>query len=99
MALVDAVGLFDFAAGAVAAVALAYLLYAETIAVHYPRFFRTVLIGLLVFAITGPIIGTFAPAFIHAVHGIAALFIAVGLYGLLAGEIGDDERFEGLFDG
>lgn len=99
MALVDSVALFDFAAGAVAAVALAYLLYAETVAVHYPRFFRTVLVGLLVFAVTGPIIGTVAPAFIHAVHGIAALFVTVGLYGLLLGELDDAAQFEGMFGG
>lgn len=97
MALVDQVALFDFAAGGVAAAALAYLLYAETVAVHYPRFFRTVLVGLLVFAVTGPVIGIFAPAFIHAVHGIAALFVTVGLYGLLARELSGDQGFEGLF--
>lgn len=99
MALVDTVALFDFAAGAVAAVALAYLLYAETVAVHYPRFFRTVLVGLLVFAVTGPVIGTFAHAFIHAVHGIAALFVTIGLYGLLHRELIDAEQFEGMFRG
>lgn len=99
MALVDSVALFDFAAGAVAAVALAYLLYVETVAVHYPRFFRTVLAGLLVFAVTGPVIGIVAPAFIHAVHGIAALFVTVGLYGLLQGELEGAAQFEGLFSG
>lgn len=99
MVFVDSVALFDFAAGAVAAVALASLLYAETVAVHYPRFFRTVLVGLLVFAETGPVIGTVAPAFIHAVHGIAGLFATVGLYGLLQGELGDAAQFEGMFGG
>lgn len=96
MALVDSIALFDFAAGAVAAVALAYLLYAETVSVHYPRFFRTVLAGLLAFAVTGPVVGTLAPAFIHAVHALAALFVTVGLYGLLQRELDEDDSFEGL---
>lgn len=99
MALVDQVALFDVVAGAVAAAALAYLLYAETVTVHYPRFFRWVLAGLLVFAVTGPVIGTLAPAFIHAVHGVAALAVTVGLYGLLARELGGEERLDGLFEG
>lgn len=97
MALADTVALFDFAAGAVAAVSLAYLLYAETVTVHYPRFFRTVLVGLLAFAVTGPVIGTIAPAYIHAVHALAGLFVTVGLYGLLDRELTADEQFEGMF--
>jgi hypothetical protein len=97
MALAGSIALFDFAAGAVSAVALVYLLYAETVAVHYPRFFRTILVGLLAFAITGPVIGTFAPAFIHAAHAVAGLFVTIGLYGLLARELEEEEQFAGLF--
>lgn len=96
MTLADTVALFDFAAGAVAAVSLAYLLYAETVTVHYPRFFRTVLLGLLAFAVTGPVIGTFAPALIHAVHALAGLFITIGLYGLLDRELHEAEQFAGM---
>lgn len=99
MTLVDQIALFDVFAGTVAAAALAYLLYAETVTVHYPRFFRWVLAGLLVFAVTGPVIGSLAPAFIHAVHGAAGLAVSVGLYGLLDRELGGEERFEGLLEG
>lgn len=94
MALVDSVAMFDFVGGGVAAVALVYLLYTESIAVHYLRFFRTILIGLLVFAITGPIIGTVEPALIHADHAVAGLFVTIGWYGLLARETEAETRFE-----
>lgn len=97
MALGHPVALFDFAAGVVSAAALAYLLYAETVTVHYPRFFKTVLVGLLIFAVTGPVIGTFASELIHGAHAVAGLFVAVGLYGLVSRELDDEERFEGLF--
>lgn len=99
MALVDQVAVFDVLAGVIAAAALVYLLYAETVTVHYPRFFRWVLAGLLVFAVTGPVIGTVAPAYIHAVHGVAGLAVTAGLYGLLARELDGGGRFERLFEG
>ena len=98
MALDSAFGILNFAAGAIAGVGFLYLLASESIVVTYGRFFKIVTAGLLVFAVTGPLIGSFAPAVIHAVHALAAAFIAVGLWLLLASESQTDD-FETAFRG
>jgi hypothetical protein len=98
MALDSAFGVLNFVAGAVAGVGLLYLLTSESVAVTYGRFFRVVIAGLLVFAVTGPFIGSFAPAVIHGVHALAAAFIAAGLALLLSGD-GQADDFEAAFRG
>ena len=90
-------GWANFAAGVVSLAGLAYLLYAEAFVVHYARFFRVIAVGLAIFAVTGLLVGAFAPALIHAVHALAALVVAVGLYGLVAEELDDEESFEAAF--
>ena len=74
MALDSTFGVLNFVAGAVAGVGFLYLLASSSVVVTYGRFFRVVTAGLLVFAVTGPLIGSFAPAIIHAVHALAAAF-------------------------
>jgi len=96
----DLIGVVDFAAGVVAVGCLAYLLYAERVAVHYPRLFRTILVGLLVFSVTGPVIGLFAPALVHWVHAVAGAVVVIGCYQLVAGELAVEETdFAGLLRG
>lgn len=82
--------------GVIGAVGASYLLYADTIVVHYVRFFRLVTVGLLLFAATAPVIVRFAPDLIHAVHALSALFISFGLYGLVRRELENDPDFEHL---
>jgi len=94
MLSVSTIGTIDFALGITAVVGLLYLLYTQTAVVHYPRFFQLITSGLLVYAATGPVFGRFAPAYIHFVHGIAALFITAGLWSLVREDLtqGDDFR-------
>lgn len=94
MVSVDTIAAVDFALGATAVLGLLYLLYTETVVVHYPRFFRLITLGLLVYAATGPVIGTFAPAYVHLIHGVAAVFIAVGLWDLFHSDGAQHEDFE-----
>jgi len=84
---------FDLVAGTVAALALGYLLVSEQVIVHYVRFFRITTFGLLVFAVTGPLVGLFAPAFVHVVHGIAVLFVSIALFGLVRDELDREMAF------
>lgn len=98
MALDSTFGVLNFAAGALAGMGFLYLLAARSVVVTYGRFFRIVTAGLLVFAVTGPLIGSFAPAIIHAVHALAAACIAVGLWLLLDSEDRTDD-FEAAFRG
>lgn len=92
------IAVVDLVLGSVAAVGLLYLLYSETLVVHYHRFFRLVTLGLLVYALTGPVVGILAPAYIHAIHGLAALFISIGLYDLVRGDLRDDTDLTALLD-
>ena len=98
MALDSTFGVLNFAAGAIAGIGFLYLLASGSVVVTYGRFFKIVTVGLLVFAVTGPLIGSFAPAVIHAVHALAAAFIVVGLWLLLASERRVDD-FETAFRG
>lgn len=82
--------------GVVGALGAGYLLYADTITVHYASFFRIIAVGLFVFAASAPIIVEFAPDVIHAVHAFSALCISVGLYTLIRDELQNDEEFEHL---
>lgn len=96
---VETIAMFDFVMGVIASIGLLYLLYVGTFVVHYRRFFRLILVGLLIYAITGPIIGTFAPAYIHATHGIAALFVSLGLYDLVREDIVGEQDISALVGG
>lgn len=96
MVAIETIARVDLILGSVAAVGLLYLLYSQTLVVHYRRFFRLITFGLLIYAVTGPIIGRLAPAFIHAIHGTATLCIAFGLYDLVHDELHREEDFESL---
>lgn len=96
MAFETTFGVLNFLAGAIAGAGFVYLLLSESVVVTYGRFFKVVTAGLLVFAVTGPLIGSFAPAVIHAVHALAAAFVAAGLALLLA-ETGQADAFDAAF--
>lgn len=76
---VTTIATFDLVVGTIAGLLLLYLLYSQVMVVHYARFFRLITAGLLVYAVTGPVVGRLAPGVIHLVHGVATLSIAVGL--------------------
>lgn len=97
MAVDSAFGALNFVAGAVAGVGFLYLLVTDAVVVTYGRFFLVITVGLFVFALTGPLVGTFEPAIIHAVHALAAACIAVGLAKLLEDSTQTD-AFELAFD-
>lgn len=86
----------DLLLGTVAGMGLLYLLYSGTV-VHYDRFYRVLTVGLLGYAVTGPVIGTLSPGLIHAVHGIATLAVAIGCYGLVSAELTPSDDFESIF--
>ena len=83
--------------GGLGAIVGAYLLYVDTIVVHYTRFFKIIAVGLFIFVLTAPVVFLLAVEFIHGVHGFAALVISIGLYSLLREELGSDEDFTSHF--
>lgn len=82
--------------GVLGAIGTGYLLYADSIVVHYTTFFKTITAGLLLFAVTAPIIVQFAPDAIHAVHALSAVFISIAAYNLIQQELQTDDDFEHL---
>lgn len=82
--------------GVLGALGTGYLLYSDAIIVHYTGFFKIITAGLLLFAVTAPIIVEFAPESIHAIHALSALFISIGLYTLVRQELEPDDDFERL---
>lgn len=98
MSTVSHIATFDLIAGSLSALGLLYLLYSDTMVVHYRRFFRLIAFGLLLYAVTGPIVGTFAPEYIHAIHGAAVLSVALGLYDLVHDDITPERDLDALLD-
>lgn len=90
------IAMLDLLFGSIATIGLLYLLYAETLVVHYDRFFRLITLGLFIYASTGPIIGYLAPAYIHLIHATAALFITLGLWDLVTEDLRGEEDFEAI---
>jgi len=71
---------YDIVLGMFTATGLLYLLYSQRNVVGYNRFIDFLIGGVLLFAVGGPIADIVAPAWIHVVHGTAALLVILGLY-------------------
>lgn len=96
--MTDLLSLYALVVSALAAVGLIYLLYSGRFVVGYRRFFQLITFGLLLAVVVTPLVGRFEPALLHTVHGIATLFITVGLYDLLRDDIAQTEWVNVLFD-
>lgn len=79
---------------AVSGLFIAYLLISGKYAIGYPVFFRRVLVGLLLYAITGIVALAYSIPELHLVHALSAFFVAAGSYSLLKTrlEVTDDFR-------
>lgn len=71
---------YNLVVGVVAAVGISYLLYVQQYVVEFRRFLYSLLVGFLLFSVGGPLVELYAPAWSHAVHGVAALFVVFALY-------------------
>lgn len=65
------------------ATGLVYLMYSGRYVVGYRRFFVLVLFGLFLSVLGGPMLFFVPEAFRHGIHGVATLFITVGMYDLV----------------
>ena len=89
--MADAFQLYNLVVGVLSATGLLYLAYSQQFVVGYRRFFHLLIGGLLVFTIGGPMADLFAPSFTHAVHGLAALMVSLGLYDPVHNNLRKDE--------
>lgn len=89
--------LYDAAVSALSALGLGYLLYSRRFAVAYPRFFRTLALGLLAFALVSVAVAIHPAA--SPVEALAGPFVLPALYLLVRRELlaaRDDGRFDAL---
>lgn len=89
--MADAFQLYNVVTGVLSAVGLVYLAYAQRSVVGYRRFFHLLITGLLVFSVGGPFVDLVAPDYNHAVHGLAALLVVLGLYDPVRNDLRKDE--------
>lgn len=94
--MVTALEGFNLAVSAVAGLGLLYLLYSSRYVVGYRRFFSLITFGLFLVALAGPYLALVSPAIRHGIHGVATLFIALGLYDLVRVEVGTSHDWEDL---
>lgn len=77
---VDPFVAYNLTMGLLAGAGLIYLLYLERVVVSYRRFLLVVTAGVLTFSMLGEAVEIVAPAWVHVVHGVAALLVVAGLY-------------------
>ena len=73
--------IYDLVLGVATGMGLLYLLYLHVFVFEYRFSFNVLVFGLLLFVVGGPIVNVYDPTYVHFVHGFAALFSAIGLYG------------------
>ncbi len=83
--------LYNLALGLLSGLGLVYLAYSQRFIVGYRRFFHLLIAGLLVFAVGGPLADLVAPTLSHAVHGLAAVLVVLGLYDPVHNDLRKDE--------
>lgn len=86
----------NVALSTISALGLGYLLVSGKYVIGYPVFFRRVLLGLLVYAITGMVALSFQITGIHLVHALSAFFVAAGCYSLLEDAFRQSDDFGAL---
>ena len=81
---------------AIAGIGIGYLLLSGKYAIGYPVFFRRVLAGLLLYAVTGIVVLVYPIPELHLVHALSSFFVAFGCYSLLATSIESTDDFSAL---
>ena len=86
--------IYDVVMGLLSGVGIVYLLYVEQFVIEYRQFLFVTTVGLLVFAVVGPIFDLLDPSLVHVVHGVAALLVIFGLYNPVHNDLRKDEWAE-----
>jgi hypothetical protein len=97
MAVADTLTLYNLALGFVGSIALMYLLYIERFVVGNRRFLLVTTFGILLFIGFAPLMAVLAPAYVHVVHGFAAVFVILGLYDPVTNDLRKDDWARLLF--
>ncbi len=71
---------YNLVVGALAAGCLVYLLFRAEPRMRENRRFGSIVAGLSLFVIGGPVVDVVSPRAVHWIHGLAAAFVVLGLY-------------------
>ena len=91
MALSSSLLVYNAAIGVLGGVGVLYLLYLQRFVVETRRFILVTTVGLLTFTTVAPVFQLVAPAYLHLVHGVAALLVIFGLYDPVHNDLRKDE--------
>lgn len=80
MAQIGVFQLYNLLIGSLTMAGFVYLLTRNRTIGSYQRFVHILLLGVLVFAVGGPIMDLVAPDWSHTVHSLAALLMIYGIY-------------------
>lgn len=83
--------LYNLFVGGLSAVGFLYLLTHNRSFGSYRRFVYILVLGILIFALGGPLVDIVAPAWSHAVHVVSALFVIYGLYNPIHNDLRREE--------
>ncbi|OIB57342.1 hypothetical protein [Natrialba sp. SSL1] len=71
---------YNLTVGAVTGIGLLYFLFFRPTVVDYRRYLLLTVLGILLFLIGGPLAELLFPSVVHWVHGVASVFVVIGLY-------------------
>lgn len=83
--------LYNLFVGGLAAVGFLYLLVNERSMESYRRFVHVLVVGLLIFAVAGPLVDIVAPGWSHAVHLLSTVCVIYGLYSPIRNDLRREE--------
>lgn len=86
----------NVALSALSGFGIAYLLLSGKYAIAYTTFFRRVLVGFMLYAVTGLVVLVYPIPELHLVHAGSALFVAFGCYSLIADRLQATDDFRAL---
>lgn len=86
----------NVALGALSGVGIAYLLLSGKYAIAYTTFFRRVLAGFMLYALTGIVVLTYPVPELHLLHALSAFFVAFGCYSLISERLESTDDFRAL---
>lgn len=94
----DSFHLYNLLMGLIATAGLIYVLYLHRSKGRYDRFVFVTVGGILIFAVVGPLMELIYYPLVHVIHGIAAIFIILGLYDPVHNDLRRDQWAELLLE-
>lgn len=83
--------LYNLLVGGLSAVGFVYLLVRGRSVGSYQRFVHYLVLGILIFAVGGPLADLFAPTWSHGVHVLSAVLVIYGLYNPVSNDLRREE--------